>query len=73
MDDYLFNDFPSVPSKQWKNKIQVDLGGKDYNETLLTSLNEGISIKPIYHSDNFKQIAIPNIPAAYKICQTILY
>jgi len=71
MGDYLFNDFPSVGSKEWKNKIQVDLHGKDYNETLITKLNEGISIKPFYHSDNFKQITIPNTPSSYKICQTI--
>lgn len=71
MGDYLFNDFPSVSAKAWKNKIQVDLNGKDYNKTLLTHLNEGISIKPFYHSDNFKRITIPKTPSSYKICQTI--
>jgi len=71
MDDYLFNDFPSVSSKAWKNKIQVDLHGKDYNKTLLTHLNEGISVKPFYHGDNFKRVAIPKSPSSYKICQTI--
>lgn len=71
MDDYLFNDFPSVTAKAWKQKIQVDLNGKDYNETLIAHLNEGISIKPFYHSDNFRRITIPHLPSAYKICQTI--
>jgi len=71
MDDYLFNDFPPVTSKAWKQKIQVDLNGRDYNETLITHLNEGISISPFYHGDNFKRITIPNTPSSYKICQTI--
>ena len=53
MSDYLFNDFPSVTSKAWIQKIQVDLNGKDYNKTLITSLNGGISIKPFYHGDSF--------------------
>jgi len=71
MDNSLFSDFSSVSEKEWKNKIQVDLRGKDYNETLITRLNEGISIKPFYHADNFKQLVIPNTPTSYKICQTI--
>ncbi len=71
MGDYLFNDFPSVSAKAWKNKIQVDLNGKDYNKTLITNLNEGISIKPFYHGDNFKRITIPKTPSRYKICQSI--
>jgi methylmalonyl-CoA mutase len=71
MGNSLFSDFPSVSEKEWKNKIQLDLHGKDYNKTLITRLNEGISVKPFYHADNFKQIAIPNTPSSYEICQTI--
>ena len=71
MGDYLFNDFPPVGAMGWKQKIQVDLNGKDYNETLITHLREGINIKPYYHGDNFKQLTIPSAPSAYKICQTI--
>ena len=71
MSDYLFNDFLSVTAKAWKQKIQVDLNGKDYNETLITHLNEGISIKPFYHGDSFKRVTISNIPSTYRICQSI--
>jgi hypothetical protein len=31
----LFDDFDPVSSKQWKQKIQFELKGADYNETLI--------------------------------------
>ena len=31
----LFQEFPEVSAKQWKQKIQMDLKGADYNETLV--------------------------------------
>jgi len=70
MPDFLFENFPSVSSKQWKQKIQFDLKGVDYNDTLLTSTNEGIRIKPFYHSDSFKQLDF-NVSDSKKtdICQ----
>ena len=54
MKNPLFSEFPSVTAKQWKQKIQFDLKGKSYNDTLLTKTNEGIIIKPFYHKDEFK-------------------
>ena len=32
--EQLFANFPSVSAKAWKQKIQADLKGADYNETL---------------------------------------
>ena len=46
MSNFLFEEFQTVSSKEWKQKIQVDLKGADYNKTLLTKTNEGITIKP---------------------------
>ncbi len=71
MSDFLFDEFPSVSSKQWKQKIQFDLKGADYNETLLTKTNEGITIKPFYHKDEMESIEIPNTPDSFNICQSI--
>ena len=56
----LFNEFESVSSKAWKQKIQVDLKGADYNESLIWKSNEGIDVKPFYHADDLPPI-IPNI------------
>lgn len=71
MSNSLFEDFLSVSAKQWKQKIQFDLKGADYNQTLLTHTNERITINPFYHSDNFKQLEILETPSKFQICQTI--
>lgn len=71
MSDSIFTDFNSVSAKAWKQKIQVDLKGGDYNELLLSKTNEGIVIKPFYHQDNFKKLEIPEVKIETKICQTI--
>lgn len=47
----LFSDFNGVPSKQWKQLIQYELKGADYNETLVWDSPEGIKVKPFYHND----------------------
>ncbi|WP_179346135.1 methylmalonyl-CoA mutase subunit beta [Winogradskyella ursingii] len=73
MSKKLFNEFEPVSPKVWKQKIQVDLKGADYNENLIWNSNEGIDVKPFYHSDDFeKWPEISNTKAAeWKICQTI--
>lgn len=47
----LFSDFPEVSSKAWKQRIQFDLQGKDYNQSLVWESPEGIKVKPFYHQD----------------------
>ncbi|WP_395044807.1 methylmalonyl-CoA mutase subunit beta [Flavobacterium sp.] len=47
----LFSEFNSISSKQWKQQIQYDLKGEDYNNTLVWESPEGIKVKPFYHSD----------------------
>ncbi|WP_407556994.1 methylmalonyl-CoA mutase subunit beta [Winogradskyella sp. 4-2091] len=56
MSNSLFSDFEGVSSKGWKQKIQVDLKGADYNDTLIWKNNEGIDVKPFYHSDEFESL-----------------
>ncbi|MEM8847219.1 MAG: methylmalonyl-CoA mutase subunit beta [Bacteroidota bacterium] len=48
----LFDEFPQVSAKQLKQKIQFDLKGADYNETLVWESAEGIKVKPFYHSED---------------------
>ncbi len=50
--EQLFTDFPAVSSKAWKQKIQADLKGADYNETLIWESPEGIKVKPFYNTDD---------------------
>jgi len=53
MSKTLFDNFSTVSSKQWKQKIQVDLKGGDYNNMLIWHSPEGIDVKPFYHEDEF--------------------
>lgn len=60
MPNHLFEEFDAISEKAWKQKIQVDLKGKDYNESMLTSTDEGIDIKPFYHQDSHHKLNIPS-------------
>ncbi|RMA64838.1 methylmalonyl-CoA mutase subunit beta [Ulvibacter antarcticus] len=73
MSDFLFNEFDTVSAKQWKQKIQVDLKGADYNDTLIWQSLEGINVKPFYHNDDQKAdySTIPGQPLNWNIAQQI--
>jgi methylmalonyl-CoA mutase len=72
MSKFLFNEFEGTSTAAWKQKIQADLKGADYNETLLWKTNEGITVKPFYTKEDRtnQQIKLPK--TAFKVCQTIL-
>jgi methylmalonyl-CoA mutase len=53
MTKTLFDEFEKSSSKAWKQQIQVDLKGADYNENLIWQTEEGIDVKPFYHPDDF--------------------
>lgn len=71
MNNFLFEEFNNVSATEWKQKIQFDLNGADYNDTLLTQTLDSITIKPFYHADEFEKLEVPEISEPYKICQTI--
>lgn len=59
MESYFFmmemysEETPKTTIKQWKQQIQFDLQGTDYNDLLYKS-HEGISVLPFYSSENRK-------------------
>ena len=62
----------SVSSKQWKQQIQFELKGADYNETLIWNSPEDIQVKPFYHKDEANSnISIETKASEFKICQNI--
>ncbi|MFE3871759.1 methylmalonyl-CoA mutase subunit beta [Flavobacterium sp. ZS1P70] len=68
----LFDDFNPVSSKEWKQKIQFELNGADYNETLIWNSPEDIKVKPFYHKDEFtKAYPVSTKATEFKICQNI--
>ncbi|PIF05514.1 MAG: methylmalonyl-CoA mutase small subunit [Draconibacterium sp.] len=52
----LFTDFEPVSTKQWEEKINGDLKGKDYARALLWKTYEGITVKPYYRSADLESL-----------------
>ncbi|PKO99272.1 MAG: methylmalonyl-CoA mutase [Bacteroidetes bacterium HGW-Bacteroidetes-2] len=73
MNKFLFKEFDGVSAKAWKQKIQAELNGVDYNKSLVWKNSEGIDVTPFYHQDEIKEpfTPIPGQPKNWIICQTI--
>ncbi|MFD2568125.1 methylmalonyl-CoA mutase subunit beta [Pseudotenacibaculum haliotis] len=71
MSTFLFDGFETLSPSAWKQKIQVDLKGADYNETLLWKSNEGIVVKPFYSLEDRNNAAIDLPERGFRICQSI--
>ncbi|SNR14931.1 methylmalonyl-CoA mutase subunit beta [Tenacibaculum jejuense] len=71
MENFLFDEFEGVSEKAWKQKIQVDLKGLDYNKTLLWNTNEGITVRPFYSKEDqtHQKIQLPS--SNFSICESI--
>ncbi len=59
--DGLFEEFDTISAKAWKQQIQFDLKGADYNTNLVWESPESISVKPFYHADDFESKDIAEI------------
>ena len=70
MKQSLFQDFDEVSAKQWKQKIQFELQGSDY-QNLVTHTLDGVDIRPFYHQDD--QIETLQIDSSkdWSICDQI--
>jgi len=67
----LFDAFNPVSAKEWKQKIQFDLKGADYNENLVWESLESIHVKPFYHAnDKIETALVPNT-SGWSIGQSI--
>ena len=68
----MFDEFKKVTSKEWKQKIQYELKGEDYNSKLIWKSFEGLNIKPFYHYDDDKvNVSINHRADSWKIGQSI--
>ncbi|MFY0605036.1 MAG: methylmalonyl-CoA mutase subunit beta [Flavobacteriaceae bacterium] len=71
MTDFLFDEFNPVSATAWKQKIQVDLKGADYNASLLHVSDEGIVVKPFYTSEDRYSSKIEMPKKGFNICQSV--
>lgn len=71
MSNSLFNDFEPCSAAAWKQKIQADLKGADYNETLLWHTDEGIVVKPFYTKEDRTKNKRNLSHKGFNVCQSI--
>lgn len=71
MSNNLFNHFNNTSPTAWKQKIQVDLKGADYNETLLWKTDEGIVVKPFYTKEDRSNNSTNTSDFKFNISQSI--
>lgn len=71
MDTYLFEEFEGVSAKAWKQKIQADLKGLDYNDTLLWHSIEGLTVRPYYTKEDQTHQQVPLSKDNFNICQSV--
>ena len=62
----LFENFDTISEKEWKNKVQVELKGLEYNETLVWGTNDQINVKPLYTKDDVNYSEIQPLPRSSK-------
>ena len=70
MSSNLFKEFDSISEKYWKQQIQFDLAGKDYNTEVNWTSDEGVNVKPFF-TDKYKSTNNFFIPENWNISQEI--
>ena len=56
----LFSDFTAPSRQEWRDKIEVDLKGADYQKKMVWRTNEGFSMEPFYRKEDVENLAIVN-------------
>ncbi|MDG2194312.1 MAG: methylmalonyl-CoA mutase subunit beta [Polaribacter sp.] len=71
MSTFLFDEFDTTSAAAWKQKIQVDLKGDDYNDTLLWKTDENIVVKPFYTKEDRKTTTNTSTAFKFNCCQSV--
>ena len=56
----LFSDFKAPTRQEWRDKIEVDLKGADYQKKMVWRTNEGFSMEPFYLKEDVDKLATIN-------------
>ncbi|MCR4592454.1 MAG: methylmalonyl-CoA mutase small subunit [Bacteroidaceae bacterium] len=56
----LFSDFTAPSRQEWRDKIEVDLKGADYQKKMVWRTNEGFSMEPFYRKEDVENLALVN-------------
>ena len=56
----LFTDFTAPTAQEWRDKIEVDLKGADYQKKMVWRTNEGFSMEPFYRKEDVDKLPLVN-------------
>ena len=56
----LFSDFTAPSRQEWRDKIEVDLKGADYQKKMVWRTNEGFSMEPFYLKEDVDKLPLVN-------------
>ena len=56
----LFSDFTAPAAQEWRDKIEVDLKGADYQKKMVWRTNEGFSMEPFYRKEDVDKLPLVN-------------
>ncbi len=62
----LFSEFNPVTTKEWEDKINTDLKGKDYERALVWKTYEGFKVNPYYRQENLEGLGyLDSLPGEF--------
>lgn len=62
----LFDMFPPVSTEEWREKINVDLKGADFDRKLVWRTNEGFNVQPFYRREDLAGLpALDTLPGEF--------
>jgi methylmalonyl-CoA mutase len=65
-NEKLFDQFPPVSTKEWMDKIAIDLKGADFDDKLVWKIAEGFNVKPFYREEDIENLThINTLPGEY--------
>lgn len=56
----LFSDFTAPTRQEWRDKIEMDLKGADYQKKMVWRTNEGFSMEPFYRKEDVDKLPTVN-------------
>ena len=56
----LFSDFTAPTRQEWRDKIEADLKGADYQKKMVWRTNEGFSMEPFYRKEDVDKLPLVN-------------
>ncbi len=60
-----FSEFNPIDDKLWKQQIQFNLKGKDYNQELIWESPDGIPVQPFYTKNKTQANPVPDLPDSW--------